>query len=111
MLEVLNQDYVRTARAKGLREYRVVLRHAIKNAMIPVLTVAGPIFAFLVTGSFIVERAFQINGIGRLFVEAVGNRDYGLIMGTTIFFAFLVAFMNLIVDVLYAFVDPRIRYS
>ena len=111
MLEVLNQDYVRTARAKGLREYRIVLRHCIKNAMIPVLTVAGPIFAFLVTGSFIVERWFAIPGIGQTFVESVFVRDYGMIMGTTLFFAFLVAFMNLIVDVLYAYVDPRIRYS
>ena len=111
MLEVLNQDYVRTARAKGLREYRIVLRHCVKNAMIPVLTIAGPIFAFLVTGSFIVERWFAIPGIGQTFVESVFVRDYGMIMGTTLFFAFLVAFMNLVVDVLYAYVDPRIRYS
>ncbi len=111
MLDVLGQDYVRTARAKGLREYNVVLRHAVKNAMIPVLTVSGPIFAFLVTGSFIVERAFQIPGIGRSFVDAVFQRDYGMIMGTTLFFAFVVAAMNLVVDVLYAYVDPRIRYS
>jgi oligopeptide transport system permease protein len=111
MLEVLNQDYIRTARAKGLREYNVVLRHSIKNAMIPVLTVAGPIFAFLVTGSFIIERAFQIPGVGRRFVDAVFTRDYGMIMGTTLFFAAVVAIANLVVDVLYAYVDPRIRYS
>jgi len=111
MLEVLNQDYIRTARAKGLREYNVVLRHSVKNALIPVLTVAGPIFALLITGSFIVERAFAIPGIGQEFVSAVLNRDYGMIMGTTIFFAFIVALMNLVVDVLYAYVDPRIRYS
>jgi oligopeptide transport system permease protein len=111
MLEVLNQDYVRTARAKGLREYTVVVKHAVKNAMIPVLTVAGPTFAFLITGSFIVERAFQIPGIGRRFVDAVFVRDYGLIMGTTLFFVLIVAVMNLVVDILYAYVDPRIRYS
>jgi oligopeptide transport system permease protein len=111
MLEVLNQDYIRTARAKGLREYTVVLKHSVKNAMIPVLTVAGPTFAFLITGSFIVERAFQIPGIGRRFVDAVFVRDYGLIMGTTLFFVLIVAVMNLVVDVLYAYVDPRIRYS
>jgi oligopeptide transport system permease protein len=111
MLEVLNQDYIRTARAKGVREYAVVLRHAVKNAMIPVLTVAGPIFAFLVTGSFIVERAFQIPGVGRRFVDAVFQRDYGMIMGTTLFFAAAVAIMSLVVDILYAYVDPRIRYS
>ena len=110
VLEVFRQDYIRTARAKGLAEYVVVLRHTIKNAMIPVLTVLGPIFAVLITGSFIVERIFQINGIGRRFVDAVFNRDYGLIMGTTLFYAFVVAFANLIVDLLYGVVDPRIRY-
>ncbi len=111
MLEVLGQDYIRTARAKGLREQVVVLRHAVKNAMIPVLTVAGPIFAILVTGSFIVERIFQINGVGRPFVDAVFRRDYGVIMGTTIFYATVVAIANLAVDILYAAVDPRIRYQ
>jgi oligopeptide transport system permease protein len=111
MLEVLRQDYIRVARAKGLPEHRVVLRHAVKNALIPVLTVAGPIFAILVTGSFIVERIFGIPGMGRPFVESVFRRDYGIIMGTTIFFATIVAFVNLIVDVLYAVVDPRIRYG
>ena len=111
MLEVLRQDYIRTARAKGVKEHVVVLRHAIKNALIPVLTIAGPIFAILITGSFIVERIFQIPGMGRPFVDAVFRRDYGVIMGTTIFFAAIVAFANLIVDILYAVVDPRIRYG
>lgn len=111
MLEVMGQDYIRTARAKGMAERVVVLRHAVKNAMIPVLTVAGPIFAILVTGSFIVERIFQINGVGRPFVDAVFRRDYGVIMGTTIFYATVVAFANLVVDILYATVDPRIRYQ
>lgn len=110
MLEVLRQDYVRTARAKGLREQVVVLRHTLKNAMVPILTVLGPIFAFLVTGSFIVESIFAINGVGRHFVDAVFRRDYGVIMGTTIFYALVVAVANLVVDVLYAVVDPRIRY-
>src|SRR5438309_11060201 len=111
LLEVLNQDYIRTARAKGLAEYVVVLRHTIKNAMIPILTVVGPIFAFLVTGSFITESIFVINGIGKRFVDSVFARDYGLIMGTTLFYAAIVAFANLAVDLLYATVDPRIRYS
>lgn len=111
MLEVMGQDYIRTARAKGMAERVVVLRHAVKNAMIPVLTVAGPIFAILVTGSFIVERIFQINGVGRPFVDAVFRRDYGVIMGTTIFYATVVAIANLVVDILYAAVDPRIRYQ
>ena len=110
VLEVLNQDYIRTARAKGLAEYVVVLRHTIKNAMVPILTVLGPIFAFLVTGSFIVERVFAINGVGYRFVNAVFQRDYGMIMGTTLFFATIVAMANLVVDILYAVVDPRIRY-
>jgi oligopeptide transport system permease protein len=111
MLEVLNQDYIRTARAKGLKENVVVIRHAVKNSMIPILTVMGPIFAFLVTGSFIVERIFAINGVGRHFVQAVFDRDYGLIMGTTLFYAAVVAIANLVVDISYAVVDPRIRYQ
>lgn len=110
VLEVLNQDYIRTARAKGLAERVVVMRHTIKNAMVPILTVAGPIFAFLVTGSFIVERIFAINGVGRHFVTAIFQRDYGVIMGTTIFFTVIVAVANLAVDILYAVADPRIRY-
>jgi len=110
ILEVLRQDYIRTARAKGLAEWWVLTRHTVKNAMVPVLTVLGPIFAFLVTGSFIVERVFAINGVGRHFVDAIFVRDYGVIMGTTIFYAVIVAVANLIVDILYAVADPRIRY-
>lgn len=111
MLEVLTQDYVRTARAKGLAEYVVILRHTMKNAMVPVLTVAGPIAATLVTGSFITETIFSINGVGRRFVTSIFDRDYGVIMGTVLIYAFLIAIANLIVDILYAVVDPRIRYS
>lgn len=110
MLDVLRQDYIRTARAKGVREFLVVMRHAVKNAMIPVLTVLGPIFAGLIVGSFIIERAFAIPGLGRTFVESVAIRDYGLIMGVTIFYALVIAVMNLVVDLLYAVADPRIRY-
>jgi oligopeptide transport system permease protein len=110
VLEVLNQDYIRTARAKGLREFRVVARHTIKNALIPVLTVIGPIAALLLSGSFIIESMFNINGIGREFIVSVQRRDYGLIMGTIILYAFTVAVINLIVDLMYAVVDPRIRY-
>ncbi|MBI4496539.1 MAG: ABC transporter permease [Chloroflexi bacterium] len=111
MLEVLSQDYIRTARAKGLAYQTMLIRHAVKNALIPVLTVAGPIAAFFATGSFVIENLFSIPGIGRLFVQGVFQRDYGLIMGTTLFYAFIVAIANLVVDVLYAFVDPRIRYQ
>ncbi|KAA0238687.1 ABC transporter permease [bacterium] len=110
MLEVLRQDYIRTARAKGLREQRVVFRHAMKNAMIPVLTVLGPIFAGLITGSFIIETAFIIPGLGREFVRAVLIRDYGLLMGVMVFYAAIIAIMNLVVDLAYAVADPRIRY-
>jgi len=111
MLEVLRQDYVRTARAKGLAEYNVIFGHAVKNAMIPVLTVTGPIFANLVTGSFIIENVFSIPGVGRAFIDAVLRRDYAMIMGTTLFYAAIVAVANLVVDLLYAVVDPRIRYG
>ena len=111
MLETLRADYVRTARAKGLKELRVVVGHAARNAMIPVLTVAGPIFAVLITGSFIIERAFAIAGIGGAYVEAVFARDYGVIMGTTLLFAAAIAVVNLLVDLAYAVADPRVRYS
>ncbi len=110
MLEVLRQDYIRTARAKGLAEFVVVLRHATRNAMIPVLTVLGPIFAGLITGSLVIETLFAIPGLGREFVRSVLIRDYGLIMGVTVFYAVVIAFMNLVVDLLYGLADPRIRY-
>lgn len=111
MLEVLQQDYIRTARAKGLRENVVVLRHLMRNGLIPVLTVVGPVAAALVTGSFIIEYLFAIPGIGRYFVTSISARDYGMIMGTTLFYATVVVLANLIVDVLYAVADPRIRYN
>lgn len=110
MLEVLRQDYIRTARAKGLTEFKVVLQHATRNAMIPVLTVLGPIFAGLITGSLVIETLFAIPGLGREFVRSVLIRDYGLIMGVTVFYAVVIAFMNLVVDLLYGLADPRIRY-
>jgi len=110
MLEVLQQDYVRTARAKGLREQVIVLRHVVRNGLIPVLTVIGPVAAALVTGSFIIEYLFSIPGIGRAFVTSIGARDYGVIMGTTLFYTLVVVLFNLVVDILYVFVDPRIRY-
>jgi oligopeptide transport system permease protein len=111
VLEVMNQDYIRTARAKGLREYRVVVGHTIKNALIPVLTVIGPLGAVLLSGSFIIESMFGIPGIGKESITAVQARDYGLIMGTTLYFALIVVIVNLVVDLLYAVVDPRIRYG
>ncbi len=109
MLDILRQDYIRTARAKGVKERYVIMRHAVKNAMIPVLTVLGPIFAGLITGSFIIENAFAIPGLGNMFVTSVLIRDYGVIMGVTLFYAAIIAFMNLVVDLCYAVADPRIR--
>ncbi len=111
MLDVLRQDYIRTARAKGLSEYVVLVRHTLRNALIPVLTVTGPELAYLITGSVVIESVFSIPGIGRLFVQGVFQRDYGLIMGTTIFYAFVIAVANYVVDILYGVADPRIRYE
>jgi oligopeptide transport system permease protein len=109
MLEVLRQDYIRTARAKGLGERVVVLRHMLKNALIPVITILGPALAGLVTGSFIIETMFSFPGMGRAYVQAIGQRDYSMIMGTTVVYALLVAVANLSVDIVYVFIDPRIR--
>jgi oligopeptide transport system permease protein len=109
-LEVLQQDYVRTAWAKGLSVRAVVLRHVARNALIPVLTLAGPLAAALVTGSFIIESQFAIPGVGRAFVTAIFGRDYGVIMGVTLFYGLVVATANLAVDLAYAAADPRIRY-
>ncbi len=111
MLEVIRQDYIRTARAKGLAERIVISRHMIKNAMIPVVTILGPALATLVTGSFIIETMFGFPGMGRAFVNAIGQRDYSMIMGTTVIYALLVALSNLSVDVVYIFLDPRIRLT
>jgi oligopeptide transport system permease protein len=108
-LEALRQDFVRTAWAKGLRERIVVVRHVLKNSMIPVVTTAGPLFANLITGSLIIESVFTIPGIGRSFVQSIDARDYPLILGTTILYAVIVAVLNLVVDVAYVFIDPRVR--
>jgi oligopeptide transport system permease protein len=111
MLDVTRQDYIRTARSKGLKEHVVLVRHTLRNALIPVITIAGPELALLISGSFIIENLFSIPGIGRLFVQGVFNRDYGLIMGSILFYAFVVALVNLAVDLLYGVIDPRIRYE
>lgn len=109
MLEVMRQDYVRTARAKGLAERAVVFVHMLKNALIPVITILGPALAGLVTGSFIIETMFSFPGMGRAYVQAIGQRDYSMIMGTTVIYALLVAVANLSVDLVYGLIDPRIR--
>jgi len=111
MLEVTRRDYIRTAHSKGVTNTSVVTRHMIRNALIPVVTILGPILAFLVTGSFIIERIFSIPGMGRFYIQSIAQRDYGLLMAMTLIYAFAVAFLNLVVDVLYAYIDPRIRYS
>jgi oligopeptide transport system permease protein len=110
-LEILRQDYIRTAWAKGLPERLVVIKHILKNSLIPVVTALGPTFAFLVTGSVIIESVFAIPGIGRSFVTAVLSRDYPMILASTVLFALVVAVANLVVDVLYVFIDPRVRLS
>ena len=111
MLEVTRKDYIRTAHSKGLSDQAVVSKHMIRNALIPVVTILGPTLAFLVTGSFIIERIFGIPGIGQFYISAIGTRDYSLLMAMTMLYAFAVAFLNVVVDVLYAYIDPRIRYS
>jgi ABC-type dipeptide/oligopeptide/nickel transport system permease component len=109
MLETLQQDYVRTARAKGLRPQRVVGLHVLRNSLIPVVTAAGPLLGAVITGSFIIETIFAIPGIGRYYVNSVSARDYSVTMGLTILYAVIVIFGNLVVDILYGFLDPRTR--
>jgi oligopeptide transport system permease protein len=111
MLGVLTMDYVRTARAKGLREARVIARHALRNGVIPVLTITGFYLARVVTGSFFVETIAAVPGIGRYFITSISTRDYPVMLGTTLLLAFAVASVNLIVDMLYGLADPRIRYE
>ena len=109
MLDVLGQDYIRTAKAKGVSERNVILKHALKNSLIPVITYFGPELAYIVTGSLVVEQIFAVPGIGRYFVNSITGRDYTLIMGTTIVLATLIVIMNLVSDILYKVVDPRIN--
>ena len=108
MLDVLGQDYIRTAKAKGVSGKKIIFGHALKNSLIPVITYFGPMLAYIVTGSIVVEQIFAVPGIGRAFVQSIINRDYTLIMGTTIVLASLIVVMNLITDILYKVVDPRI---
>ena len=109
VLETLQQDYIRTARAKGLRRRRVVVVHTLRNSLIPVVTAAGPILGFLITGSFVIEQIFAIPGIGRYYVTAVTGRDYSVVMGLTVLLAMIVIVANMVVDILYGILDPRTR--
>ena len=111
MLDVLGQDYIRTAKAKGVSGSKIIFGHALKNSLIPVLTYIGPMLAFIVTGSMVVEQIFAVPGIGRQFVSSIINRDYTMIMGTTIVLASLIVIMNLVTDILYKVVDPRIDFE
>ena len=109
MLEVLRQDYVRTARAKGIREWVVLMRHCLRNSLLPVITIAGIVLADIATGSFFVETIYQVPGIGRYFVQSISGRDYPVILGTVLLLALVVSLLNLAVDLLYPLLDPRIR--
>ena len=111
MLDALNQDYIRTARAKGVASYKVIFKHALRNALIPVVTYVGPMVAFIINGSMVVETIFSTGGLGSYFVTSINNRDYTLIMGVTIFLAILMVTANLITDIVYKLIDPRITFD
>lgn len=111
MLDELGQDYIRTARAKGVSRQKIIFGHALKNSLIPVITYVGPMLAYIVTGSMVVEQIFAIPGIGRAFISSIINRDYTMIMGTTIILASLIVIMNLVSDLMYKVVDPRIEFE
>lgn len=111
MLDALGQDYIRTAKSKGVARWKVIFKHALKNSLIPVITYAGPQIAYIITGSMVVETVFTVGGIGTKFVSGINNRDYTLIMATTIFLATLMVIATMICDILYKFVDPRIKYE
>lgn len=109
MLDALNQDYIRTARAKGVGKFSILFKHSMRNAIIPIITYVGPLLAYTVTGSFVVEKIFTIPGLGREFINCITGRDYPMMMSTTIFLAVLIVFMNVVVDIAYKLVDPRIK--
>ena len=109
LLDVMNQDYIRTAKAKGVSGFKTLFKHALRNAILPVITYVGPMLAYLMTGSFVVEKIFTVPGLGREFVSSITNRDYTMIMGTTIVLATLVIVANVVVDILYKIIDPRIN--
>lgn len=109
MLEALDQDYIKTARAKGMSQFVVVAKHALRNSVIPVITYLGPLTVNMLTGAFVIEKIFSIPGLGKYFVESISGRDYPMIMGTTIFYAVFLLIVNLLVDLLYKAVDPRIK--
>ena len=111
MLDSINQEYIKTARAKGLKNGKIIFKHALRNALIPVITYVGPMVAYILTGSMVVENIFTIGGLGSSFVTSITNRDYTMIMATTIFLAILMVVANLLTDIAYKFVDPRITFE
>ena len=111
MLDALGQDYIRTAKAKGVSRFKTIFKHALRNSLIPVITYAGPQIAYIITGSMVIETIFTVGGLGSKFVSAINNRDYTLIMATTIFLAVLMVVANLVCDLLYKLVEPRIKYD
>ena len=111
MLDALSQDYIRTAKSKGVKKWKIIFKHALRNSLIPVITYAGPEIAYIITGSMVVETIFTVGGIGSKFVASINNRDYTMIMATTVFLATLMVIANLICDLLYKVVDPRIKYD
>lgn len=111
MLEVVNQDYIKTAKAKGLSKLRIVYKHQIRNAIMPVITVMGPVVASILTGTFVIESIFAIPGMGRYYVESISGLDYTMVLGMTVFYGVFLIISNMVVDILYGFIDPRIRVS
>jgi dipeptide transport system permease protein len=110
MLEVLSQDYIKTARAKGLSPFTVVFKHAFRNALIPVITLLGTLLAGILTGTFVIEKIFAIPGMGQYFIEGISNRDYPVIMGTTVFYSAFLIILLFLVDIAYGLIDPRIKF-
>jgi oligopeptide transport system permease protein len=111
MLEVINQDYIKTAKAKGLSKFRIIYKHQVRNAILPIITIMGPVVASILTGTFVIESIFAIPGMGRYYVESISGLDYTLVLGMTVFYGVFLVIANMIVDILYGFVDPRIRVS
>ena len=111
MLEILNQDFIRTARAKGAASRRIILRHALRGGLLPVVSFLGPAIAGIITGSFVMETIFQVPGLGRFFVTAAFNRDYTMVLGTVLFYAVLIIILNLVVDIVQVWLNPRLRFE
>ncbi|WMJ88176.1 ABC transporter permease [Anaerocolumna sp. MB42-C2] len=111
MLEVVNQDYIKTAKAKGLSKLRIVYKHQVRNAILPVITVMGPVVASILTGTFVIESIFAIPGMGRYYVESISGLDYTMVLGMTVFYGVFLVIANMVVDILYGFIDPRIRVN